>query len=191
MMIGILIGVTSNITFGQCVNGRCYRQQPKIIYEQSSFVPTSTLYKQPSFVSTPNLVVEAMLMYAYPTELDLLYDAGCGDGRIIKTATQKYGCRSLGIEINPETAEIAKNNISNVPGVDVFVADATKVNYNKATIVTFYLDQETVNQIVPKLGDNVTRIISYMHPIPRKGVKKVFVNGEHVIYVWDKYTGGF
>jgi predicted RNA methylase len=137
-----------------------------------------------TFDPTPQSIVEAMLKHVHLTRDDLLYDIGCGDGRIVKTATQKYGCKSLGIEINPNIAAIAKENVKNIKGVKIQVADATKLNLDKATVVTFYLDQETMDKIVPKLK-GATRIVSYNHPIKKKGTKKI---GN--IYVWDIFRGG-
>ncbi len=59
--------------------------------------------KQPDviFVATPNRVVEEMLRVADVREDDLIYDLGCGDGRIIILAAQKVGSRGVGIDIDP------------------------------------------------------------------------------------------
>src|SRR3712207_2060027 len=57
------------------------------------------------FVPTPNEVVDKMLEMAKVTAKDVVYDLGCGDGRIVITAAQKYGCRAVGIDIDPKRIE--------------------------------------------------------------------------------------
>ena len=54
------------------------------------------------FVPTPNEVVDRMLEMAKVTAKDIVYDLGCGDGRIVITAAQKYGVRAVGIDIDPK-----------------------------------------------------------------------------------------
>src|SRR5262249_19052718 len=53
------------------------------------------------FVPTPQSVVEKMLEYAKVTKDDVVYDLGCGDGRIVVTAAKKYGARGVGVDIDP------------------------------------------------------------------------------------------
>src|SRR5688572_24204915 len=53
------------------------------------------------YVPTPNDVVEKMLELAKVTKNDVVYDLGCGDGRIVVTAAKKHGCRGVGFDINP------------------------------------------------------------------------------------------
>src|SRR5918995_562278 len=55
-----------------------------------------------TYVPTPQAVVEKMLEVAKVTKKDIVYDLGCGDGRIVCTAAKKYGCKALGFDIDPE-----------------------------------------------------------------------------------------
>ena len=62
------------------------------------------------FVPTPNEVVDKMLEMAKVTAKDTLYDLGCGDGRIVITAAQKFGARAVGIDIDPRRIAEAQAN---------------------------------------------------------------------------------
>ena len=59
---------------------------------------------------TPQPVVDAMLKMANVTDKDVVYDLGCGDGRIPITAAQKYGARGVGIDIDPVRIKEADEN---------------------------------------------------------------------------------
>jgi len=54
------------------------------------------------YLPTPQPVVDGMLQLAKVTDKDVVYDLGCGDGRIPITAAQKYGARGVGIDIDPQ-----------------------------------------------------------------------------------------
>ncbi len=54
------------------------------------------------FVPTPQEVVDKMLEMAKVTKDDIVYDLGCGDGRIVVTAAKKYGCTAYGYDIDPQ-----------------------------------------------------------------------------------------
>src|ERR1041385_3329856 len=62
------------------------------------------------YVPSPNLVVDGMLKLAGVKSSDIVYDLGCGDGRIVITAAKTYGARGVGVDINPERIEEARAN---------------------------------------------------------------------------------
>src|SRR6266542_1825280 len=62
------------------------------------------------YVPTPKEVVVAMLKLAAVKPGDVIYDLGSGDGRIVITAAQHFGTRGVGIDINPERIQEAKEN---------------------------------------------------------------------------------
>ena len=64
------------------------------------------------FVPTPEEVVEAMLQVANVTKNDIVYDLGCGDGRIPVTAARKYGARGVCIDIDPQRIKEANENVA-------------------------------------------------------------------------------
>src|SRR5262245_52898618 len=62
------------------------------------------------FVPTPQEVVDKMLETAKVTKDDVVYDLGCGDGRIVCTAARKYGCKAVGFDIDPDRIKDSEAN---------------------------------------------------------------------------------
>ena len=54
------------------------------------------------FVPTPMAAVERMVEMAEIKRGDVVYDLGCGDGRIVVAAAVRYGVKAVGVDINPE-----------------------------------------------------------------------------------------
>jgi SAM-dependent methyltransferase len=94
------------------------------------------------FVATPFDVVDRMLELAKVGPKDLVYDLGCGDGRIVIAAAQKYGARGVGVDIDPARIYEAEINAKRA-GVDRLVTfklqDALKTDVSDATVVTLYM----------------------------------------------------
>lgn len=117
------------------------------IPEQDSLAP---------YVPTPQDVVEKMLEIAQVTSKDLVYDLGCGDGRIVITAAKKYGAHGVGVDINPQRIKESQENAKRA-GVENLVKfvlqDAMTVDVSPATVVTLYLLPDSNR----KLRGNLTR----------------------------------
>jgi len=62
------------------------------------------------YVPTPVAVVDAMLDLAKVGKSDTVYDLGCGDGRIVVRAASRFGCRGVGVDLNPERVNEARQN---------------------------------------------------------------------------------
>lgn len=119
------------------------------------------------YVPTPPAVVDAMLEIAKVTSSDVVYDLGCGDGRIPIAAAQKYGARGIGIDIDPARIAEAREN-AKAAGVtdkvtfleqDLFTSD-----FKEATVVTLYLLPSLNQKLMPKLKAELkpgTRIVSH------------------------------
>lgn len=94
------------------------------------------------YVPTPQDVVERMLTLAEVTKSDVVYDLGCGDGRIPITAAKKYGVRGVGVDIDPQRIAEANAN-AKAAGVEHLVTfklqDAMTTDVSGASIVTTYL----------------------------------------------------
>jgi SAM-dependent methyltransferase len=94
------------------------------------------------YVPTPQDVVERMLALAGVTKNDLVYDLGCGDGRIPIAAARIYGARGVGVDIDPQRIAEANAN-AKAAGVEHLVTfrlqDAMKTDVSPATVVTTYL----------------------------------------------------
>jgi SAM-dependent methyltransferase len=119
------------------------------------------------FVPTPNDVVNKMLELARVTVKDVVYDLGCGDGRIVITAAQKYGARGVGIDIDPQRIREARENASRGKVSDRvrFVeGDLFEADISEATVVTLYLLTELNLKLRPKLMSDLkpgTRVVSH------------------------------
>lgn len=94
------------------------------------------------YVPTPEDVVERMLTLAKVGPRDVVYDLGCGDGRIVITAAQKFGARGVGVDIDANLINQAEAH-AKAAGVDrrvkFLVQDAMTVDVSDATVVTLYL----------------------------------------------------
>lgn len=144
-----------------------------------------------AFDATPQPIVDVMLILAKLTSDDILLDPGCGDGRFLITSAQRYGCRAIGIEIDPKTADIAEEAVRNA-GVDkrvlIIRGDATKHQLGIATVIVCYLYPNTINDVVQN-APGARTIVSYQHPIQGVDNKKLnlsFDGQEHDIYFWSK-----
>ena len=94
------------------------------------------------YVVTPPDVVDRMLALATVTSRDVVYDLGCGDGRIVIAAAQKFGARGVGVDIDPVRIAEAQRNAARA-GVEHLVTfklqDALDTDVSEATVVTLYL----------------------------------------------------
>lgn len=106
------------------------------------------------YVSTTSTVVAGILRLAEPKPTDVIYDLGCGDGRIIIAAAKKYGIRGVGIDINPDRVREARENAHRA-GVERLVSfeqgDLFQTDLRRATIVTLYLLHDVNIKLRPKL----------------------------------------
>ena len=142
------------------------------------------------FVPTPNDVVNKLLEMAKVTAKDVVYDLGCGDGRIVITATQRYGCRGVGIDIDPERIREATGNVQKAKVADkvkLIQGDLFETDIGEATVVTLYLLTELNLKLRPKLMKELrpgTRVVSHAFAMGDwKPERTEQVNGASV-YLW-------
>ena len=94
------------------------------------------------FVPTPHDVVERMLTLAKVGPQDVVYDLGCGDGRIVIAAAQKFGARGVGVDIDPARIAESEENAKRA-GVERLVTfkleDVLKTDVSDATVITLYM----------------------------------------------------
>ena len=97
---------------------------------------------QAPFVATPQDVVTRMLTLARVGPRDVVYDLGCGDGRIVIAAARTFGAHGVGVDIDPARIDEARRNAKQA-GVEHLVRfnvqDALETNVSGATVVTLYL----------------------------------------------------
>ena len=135
-------------------------------------LPQDSQLRKPDvvYVPTPPAVVEAMLKMANVSGSDVVYDLGCGDGRIPIAAAQKYGARGVGIDIDPvRIAEaIANAKTAGVTDKVTFLnQDLFASDFSEATVVTLYLLPSLNEKLIPKLKalKPGTRIVSHAFPM--------------------------
>jgi precorrin-6B methylase 2 len=147
------------------------------------------------FVPTPQEVVNRMLELAKVTKDDIVYDLGCGDGRIPVTAAKKYGCKAWGFDIDPRRIEdslanVKKNAVGNLVTIeqkDIFTLDLSKAN-----VITLYLLPRLNVKLIPQLEKLKpgSRIVSHdfdMEGVKPKKVEEVQTEDggrSHKIYLW-------
>ena len=119
------------------------------------------------YVPSPPDVVDRMLAFAKVTAKDVVYDLGCGDGRIVIAAARTYGAKGVGVDIDPALVEEAKANAKNA-GVERLVTfrveDALTTDVSEATVVTLYLFGAGNLKLRPRLTAQLkpgARIVSH------------------------------
>ena len=119
------------------------------------------------FLATPPDVVERMLALAKVGPRDVVYDLGCGDGRIVIMAAQKFGARGVGVDIDPELirqADAQAKAAGVTSQVTFLLQDAMTVDVSDATVVTLYLLSASNVKLRPILTKRLrpgTRIVAH------------------------------
>ena len=119
------------------------------------------------FLATPDDVVDRMLDMAKVGPGDVVYDLGCGDGRIVIAAARKFGARGVGVDINPVRVAEANENArkAGVENLVTFrVQDVMETDVSEATVVTLYMLAEINVKLRPRLTVQLrpgARIVSH------------------------------
>ncbi|HOL73290.1 MAG TPA: class I SAM-dependent methyltransferase [Bryobacteraceae bacterium] len=135
-------------------------------------------------------IVDAMLNLAGVRKDDVVYDLGCGDGRIVIEAARKFGARGVGIDIDPVRIKESKENARKA-GVERLVTfrneDLFEAKIDDATVVMLYLWPWVNLKLRPKLLQELkpgTRVVSHSHDMGDwKPEKEITVQGDK-IYLW-------
>ena len=127
------------------------------------------------FVATPEEVVAKMLEVAKITAKDVVYDLGCGDGRIVCAAARKHKCKAFGFDIDSERIKDSEANKAKLPAevrklVTFKRQDIFKLDLSGATVVMLYLRPQLNVKLIPQLKKLKagSRIVS--HSWDMKGV---------------------
>jgi len=146
------------------------------------------------FVPTPQEVVDRMIELAQVTKDDVVYDLGCGDGRIVVTAAKKHGCKAIGFDIDPKRVKESRENVSKNDVADLVTiqnADIFELDLTPASVVTLYLLPQLNVRLIPQLKELKpgSRIVS--HDFDMRGVEADKVENltssdgiSHTIYFW-------
>jgi SAM-dependent methyltransferase len=124
------------------------------------------------YVVTPMSIVERMLDLAGIGAEDVVYDLGCGDGRIVIAAADRFGARGVGVDLDPRRIQEAKQ-LAKRAGVESLVEfrveDATTTDFSRASVVTLYLLPESNELLRPIMERRLAagaRVVSHDYEIP-------------------------
>jgi len=122
------------------------------------------------YVPTPDDVVDAMCKMAKVTKDDVVYDLGCGDGRIVIAAVGKFGAKhGVGIDLDPERVKDSKENAKKHKLTDQQIefreGNVLKIDdLSKATVVMLYMGEDINLRLRPILQKTLkpgSRIVSH------------------------------
>jgi len=147
---------TRALTLAVCLVAAC---------SQAAQAPSPEVRYEPS----PPPVVNAMLELAAVTDKDVVYDLGCGDGRIVIEAAKRYGARGVCVDIDPRRIAEARANAADA-GVAHKIRfreeDLLKTSLRDATVVTLFLSYDMNLALRPKLERELppgTPVVSHWH----------------------------
>jgi tRNA G37 N-methylase Trm5 len=173
-----LVGAAALLTFAPGHGQEKPSREPDVIY-----------------VPTPYEVVDKMFELADVRAGEIVYDLGCGDGRIPVQAAKKFGSRAWGFDINPvrvqESLEnVKKNRVENL--VTIKQQDIFELDLSKADVITLYLLPRLNVKLIPQLDKLKPgcRIVSHDFPMegvrPKRDIAFRPSDGgrEHRVYLW-------
>lgn len=173
------------------------KEEPKKV-EPKKEDPKPPLKLDVPYVPTPKRVVDAMLQMAAVKEGDVVYDLGCGDGRIVISAVKDFKAKKgLGIELAPERVKLSKENAEKAGvanKIDIREGDVLKLtDFADANVVTLYLLPEINEKLKPHLLKTLkpgSRVVSHDFDMGNdwKPDKELVVTAddgtEHSVYLW-------
>lgn len=134
--------VTLALLFGANLNADGLRMRPGQVHTPDVV-----------YVGTPYDVVSRMLKLAALKKDDVIYDLGCGDGRMVVLAAKKYGCLGIGYEIDPERVAAALKNVrKNGVGdlVRIVQEDLFTIDLSNADVLSLYLLPDINEKLLPQ-----------------------------------------
>jgi SAM-dependent methyltransferase len=143
---------------------------------------------------TPQHVVEEMVKLADVRPNDVVYDLGCGDGRIVITAVKQRGARGVCVDIDPQRIQESRDNAeqSEVSARIQFLnQDLFDTYIGDATVVMLFLSQNVNLKLRPKLWRDLkpgVRVVSYVHDMadwtPKEARNVVGDHGPRKVFLW-------
>jgi len=123
--------------------------------------------KDVPYVPTPQPVVDRMLEMADVKKDDIVYDLGCGDGRMVVTAAKKYGAKGVGVDIDPQRIKESNDNAKSAGVTDKVkfeIKDLFTMEFKDANVLAMYLLPAVNLKLRPKILDGMkpgSRIVSH------------------------------
>jgi protein-L-isoaspartate O-methyltransferase len=146
------------------------------------------------YVNSPVRVVDRMLELASIRPGETVYDLGCGDGRILIAAVQKFQAKAIGVEISPKIVAEARSRIKKAGVADraqVIQGDLLQTDLTGADVVTIYLATSLNEELRPRLEKFLkpgARVVSHDYAVPGwKPTQVVQAEGrqKHSIYLYE------
>ena len=156
-----MLGRLAGVSMAAAVPLACVQQPP--------VDPKNKLGLEVDFVPTPTEIVAAMLELASVKASDVVYDLGCGDGRIVIAAAKRFGARGVGIDIDPDRIQEARANALREGVADRvrFVqGDLFEADFREATVVALFLKWNYNRKLRPRLWSQLrpgTPVVSHEH----------------------------
>lgn len=142
------------------------------------------------YVPTPQNVVYGMLELADVKKGEVVYDLGCGDGRIVITAAKKFGATGIGVDLNPERIKEANANAveANVEDkVKFYEGNLSDFDFSKADVLTLYLLPDVNLTLKPKIQEEMkpgSRVVSHAFSMGDwEPDQEITVDGR-TVYLW-------
>lgn len=142
------------------------------------------------YVPTPQKVVNGMLELADVKKGEVVYDLGCGDGRIVITAAKEFGATGIGVDLNPERIEEANANAVEAKVEDkvtFYQGDLFTFDFSKADVLTLYLLPDVNLKLKPKILAEMkpgSRVVSHAFTMGDwEPDESISVDGRNV-YLW-------
>ena len=178
-----LVLVAALLVLGGCAGGR-----PAVVS------PAATLDLDVIFVATDMEVVHAMLEAARVGPGDVVYDLGCGDGRIVITAAQRYGARGVGVDLDPERIAEARETAARAGVTDrvtFLQLDLFATVVSAATVVALYLAPDVNLRLRPKLLGELrpgSRVVSHQFDmgdwLPERSFEVAVAGAARRVFLW-------
>jgi SAM-dependent methyltransferase len=197
LCIGLLAAVSigAQETTSSAVGGTPSAQAPG--FEQRLAAASEPARGRPSrkldvwYVPTPHEIVQEMMDVAKVRAGDVVYDLGCGDGRMVIAAAKKYGTRGVGVDLDPARIREARANARR-EGVEHLVTfevgDLFETDIKEATVVMLYLLPELNRRLKPRLFEQLrpgARVVSHDFDMGRDWPADEYIKlGGDGIYLW-------
>ena len=146
------------------------------------------------FEPTPQHVVPEMLKLAQVGANDVVYDLGCGDGRIVIAAVKQFGARGVCVDIDPRRIRESRANAERAGVAERILflnQDLFETDIGQATVVTLFLWPSVNLKLRPKLWLELkpgTRVVSYVHSMgdwrPAEAIDVQGARGPRKVFLW-------
>jgi trans-aconitate methyltransferase len=147
-----------------------------------------------AYIPTPLDAVEAMLDLAAVSQADVVYDLGCGDGRLLIQAAHRCGARGVGIDIDPDRVAEAQRNAQTAGVSDRLSFRQCNLydsDFSDATVIMLYLMPHLNLRLRPRLQAQLqpgSRIVSHQFDmgdwLPQKVVRLMPSEEGSTLYLW-------